>query len=288
MRIVLLDATLFGALVVIGALGAERLSHYVEVELGLSGVLTRALLALGAVIVCVPVLLGVLRGARALGAALANIALPAIQVGRPDAAAAPRRALILGIQLGVLLCVVLVLLAVTSPFLPRIATPIMLVSSLIVLGWFVWRAADDLQGHVRASAEVFAEALQLDAKSHSDANVQRARDLLPGMGVVESVHLDAGSRFAGSTLAEVDLRGLTGASVVAIARGETRIPMPKGADKILAGDVLALFGPSAGVAAAVALLREPAATGAAPPQTAPQAGAQSGGPPPGPVGPRAT
>ncbi len=258
-RIVLLDATLFGALVVVGALGADRVARFGEAELGLSGGLARALLALVAVLVCVPVLLGVLRGARALGDALATIAMPAIQVGRPDSAAAPRRALILGIQLAVLLCVVLVLLAVTSPFLPRIATPIVLISSLVVLGWFVWRAADDLQGHVRASAEVFAEALQLDAKAHSDTNVQRARDLLPGLGVVESVHIEPGTQFAGSTLADADLRGVTGASVVAIARGEKRIPMPNGADQILPGDVLALFGPSEGVARAVAILRQPIA-----------------------------
>jgi CPA2 family monovalent cation:H+ antiporter-2 len=255
MRIVLLDATLFGALVVTGALGADHVARFVEHDLGVPGLPARGLLALVAVLVCVPVLLGVLRGARALGTVLANIALPAHEVGRPDASAAPRRALILGIQLGVLLCVVLVLLAITSPFLPRIATPIVLVSSLVVLGWFVWRAADDLQGHVRASAEVFAEALQLDAKGHSDANVQRARDLLPGLGVVESVHVGARSRFAGVTLADADLRGLTGASVVAIARGEKRIPMPHGSDQILAGDVLALFGPSDGVAKAVGLLR---------------------------------
>lgn len=253
-RIVLLDATLFGALVVVGALGADRVARFGEAELGLSGGLARALLALVAVLVCVPVLLGVLRGARALGAALANIAMPAIQTGRPDSAAAPRRALILGIQLAVLLCVVLVLLAVTSPFLPRIATPIVLLSSLVVLGWFVWRAADDLQGHVRASAEVFAEALQLDAKAHTQANVHRARDLLPGLGVVESVEIAPGTRFAGRTLADADLRGVTGASVVAIARGEKRIPMPNGADEIRPGDVLALFGPSEGVAQAVAML----------------------------------
>lgn len=257
MRVVLLDAALFGALVVTGALGADRIARFAENSLGVGGMQARALVGLAAVLVCVPFLLGVLRGARALGLALATMAYPAGAAGRADPAAAPRRALILGIQFGVVLCVVLVLLAVTSPFLPRIATPIVLLSSLVVLGWFVWRAADDLQGHVRASAEVFAEALQLDAKGDSDANVQRARALLPGLGVVESVHIERSSRFAGRTLAEADLRGLTGASVVAIARGEERIPMPDGADQILPGDVLALFGPSEGVARAAAILREP-------------------------------
>lgn len=260
MRVVLLDAALFGALVVTGALGADRIASFAEQRLGVGGVQARALVGLAAVLVCVPVLLGVLRGARALGVALATIAYPTVAAGRMDPAASPRRALILGIQFGVLMCVVLVLLAITSPFLPRIATPIVLLSALVVLGWFVWRAADDLQGHVRASAEVFAEALQLDAKSASTVNVQRARDLLPGLGVVESVHIEPNSRFAGLTLADADLRGLTGASVVAIARGEERIPMPDGADKFLPGDVLALFGPSDGVARAAAILRESAPT----------------------------
>ena len=256
MRVVLLDGALFGVLVVAGALSADRIARFAEEYLGIGGMQARALVALAAVLVCVPVLLGVLRGARTLGVALATMAYPTVVAPRMDPAAAPRRALILGIQFGVVLCVVLVLLAITSPFLPRIATPIVLLSSLVVLGWFVWRAADDLQGHVRASAEIFAEALQLDAKGASNANVQRARDLLPGLGVVESVTIEAGSRFAGTTLAEADLRGLTGASVVAIARGEKRIPMPDGSDQILPGDVLALFGPSDGVARATSILRE--------------------------------
>lgn len=258
MRVVLMDAGLFGGLVVAGALGADWLARFAERHTGIAGTPARAMVGVAAVLVCAPFLLGVLRGARALGVALSNIALPAVVPGRPDPAASPRRALVLGIQFGVVMCVVLVLLAVTSPFLPRIATPIVLLSSLVVLGWFVWRAADDLQGHVRASAEIFAEALQRDAHARSDANVQRASALLPGLGVVESVHVEAGTRYAGRTLADADLRGRTGASVVAIARGDHRIPMPKGSDSIQVGDVLALLGPGDGVARAAALLREPA------------------------------
>ncbi|MBL8861937.1 MAG: cation:proton antiporter [Planctomycetes bacterium] len=255
-RVVLLDTTLFALLVVTGALGADRLARFAESQLGVTLGVARALAGIAVVLVCSPALLGVLRGARALGAALAASALPASVPGRPDPAAAPRRALILGVQIAVFLCVVSVLLAVTGPFLPRIATPIVLLSTLLVVGWFVWRAADDLQGHVRASAEVFAEALQLDARGASDANMRRATGLLPGLGVVESVRVEEASRLAGLTLADIDLRGRTGASVVAIARGATRIPMPAGSDRVESGDVLALFGPSEGVAQARALLEE--------------------------------
>jgi CPA2 family monovalent cation:H+ antiporter-2 len=271
-RVVLLDAALFGALLVTGALAADRIASAAETHLSVSGTAARALTGVLVVLVCTPALLGVLRGARALGVALAASAMPQASAGRSDAAAAPRRALVLGVQIAVVLCVVTVLLAVTGPFLPRIATPIVLLSTLVVLGWFLWRAADDLQGHVRASAEVFAEALQLDARGASDAHLKRASGLLPGLGVVESVRVESSSALAGQTLADADLRGRTGASVVAIARGETRIAMPAGADEIRPGDVLALFGPSEGVAQARALIEaergEPAGDPAAEPRAA--------------------
>lgn len=263
-RIVLLDAALFGALLVTGALGAETVAGFAEQRFGMSAISARVLVGLAVVAVCTPALLGVLRGARSLGLGLAAIALPPVTPGRPDPAAAPRRALILGVQIGVLLCVVLVLLAVTSPFLPRIATPIALVCVLVVLGWLIWRAADNLQGHVRASAEIFAEAIQLDAKNTSDVNLRRATGLLPGLGVVESVRVPIHARLAGHTLAEADLRGLTGASVVAIARAGKRITMPDGADRLHGDDVVAVFGSSEGVAEARRLLTESASPGTTP------------------------
>jgi CPA2 family monovalent cation:H+ antiporter-2 len=62
------------------------------------------------------------------------------------------------------------------------------------------------------------------------------------------------SPFAGSTLSETALRGRTGATVVAISRGEDVVLVPDGHEVLEAGDVLALAGTTEAVEAARLLL----------------------------------
>ena len=89
---------------------------------------------------------------------LAEAALPAAGEGKVDLAAAPRRALVVTLQLAVVLLVGLPLLALTQPFLPGRRRPL-LALLLVVLGIAFWRSAANLQGHVRAGAQVIVEAL---------------------------------------------------------------------------------------------------------------------------------
>jgi len=60
----------------------------------------------------------------------------------------------------------------------------------------------------------------------------------------------------GKTLAELNLRGLTGASVLAIARGEDGVIVPVASEILRAGDLLALAGTRDAVAAAADVLNE--------------------------------
>jgi CPA2 family monovalent cation:H+ antiporter-2 len=61
----------------------------------------------------------------------------------------------------------------------------------------------------------------------------------------------------GRTLAELNLRGLTGATVLCILRrsvsGEEQL-VPTGKDRLQAGDIVALAGPNEAVASAKSLL----------------------------------
>jgi len=56
------------------------------------------------------------------------------------------------------------------------------------------------------------------------------------------VRVDPGSPAIGRTLAELNLRGATGATVLAILRGGDRILVPTGHEQLHEGDVLALAG----------------------------------------------
>jgi CPA2 family monovalent cation:H+ antiporter-2 len=79
------------------------------------------------------------------------------------------------------------------------------------------------------------------------------------------VRIGEGSPFAGRRLAEIGLRGRTGATVIAISRGSEVVLVPDGHEILRAGDVLALAGTSAAIEAA----REALAHGEASPAWSP-------------------
>jgi CPA2 family monovalent cation:H+ antiporter-2 len=70
------------------------------------------------------------------------------------------------------------------------------------------------------------------------------------------VEIESGSVAAGRTLADLDLRGLTGATALAISRGEAGVAAPTGREILRAGDVLALAGSSDAIERARARLRD--------------------------------
>ena len=68
------------------------------------------------------------------------------------------------------------------------------------------------------------------------------------------MRLEPGSGAVGRTLAQLDLRGATGATVLAIARSEAGVVAPGAGEALRAGDVLALAGTHEAVEAARRLL----------------------------------
>ncbi len=70
----------------------------------------------------------------------------------------------------------------------------------------------------------------------------KTRDLVAG-GMIERAQVMAGSEAAGKTLAELQIRSRTGATVLSVVRGETPMPTPGAATRFEAGDLVVLFGP---------------------------------------------
>ncbi|MCO8266850.1 cation:proton antiporter regulatory subunit [Haloferax prahovense] len=69
--------------------------------------------------------------------------------------------------------------------------------------------------------------------------------LLGGDTLIEWVEVGADSEIAGKTLGESDLRQATGASVIAIERGDEVVTSPGGDAMVEAGDTLVVIGPKA-------------------------------------------
>ena len=163
LRAALIDMAIIIGLVIGIALGREPAAQLAEAHLGLSAEMARwGVLGLGALL-ALPFVVGLVRNARRLGLAIAQAALPPAAAGRPDLAAAPRRALLVLLQLAATLLVLLPVGAVTQPFLPGVPAAAVLVVAVAVLGLALWRSASNLQGHVRAGAQVIVEVLARQA-----------------------------------------------------------------------------------------------------------------------------
>jgi CPA2 family monovalent cation:H+ antiporter-2 len=257
-RLLLVDAAVLAAIVVTTALGSRALRTYLVGAGALTEVGARALVITVAAAVAAPFCIGIARVGRKLAATIAALALPATaDEGAVDLAAAPRRALVVTMQLGLLLLVGVPLVAITQPFLPGFHGAELLLAIVLVLALASWRMATDLQGHVRAGAQVVAEAIarQGHLATSGPVDMPPALDaILEGLGQPEVIAITKDSPADGKTLRQLDLRGATGATVLAISRGEAAIVVPSAGESLHAGDLVAVAGTRDAVAAARTLL----------------------------------
>ena len=261
-RLILIDAAVL-SLVLIGA-GAER-GRFTTMFSNWTGASPRTSLIVvlvGALVVAIPLLFGMVRSARMLGFILAVRALPMAGRRKADFAAAPRRALVTMLQLGTLLIVGVPIVAITQPFVPRFPGFTLLAIMAVIMGVAFWKSALNLQEHAQAGAEVIVAALTPQLSSEDDEEnlfktMEHVAIMLPGLGEPVPVKIDAMSPAVDRTLAELNIRGKTGATILAITRrGETgaKVLVPSGKEVLRAGDVLALAGSQDSVSAAVELL----------------------------------
>jgi CPA2 family monovalent cation:H+ antiporter-2 len=256
-RLLLLDTVLLGALVIGTALRTDAVVDYFALTLKLGAGTGWAVAALIAAALAVPLVIGVGRLAGRLGRQLALTALPKARSG-VDFDAAPRRSLEVTLQVVVMMVVTVVILAVSQPFLPTYAGPLLFLGLLAAFGVALWRSAANLDSHVRAGSEMVVEALKSYAVSEPTGEMRaitKVQDLMAGLGGTVAVQLQRSSRGVGKSLAALDLRGRTGATVLAISRDGTSIVSPSATERLQAGDVLALTGSADAIEAARSLLK---------------------------------
>ncbi|HWP66159.1 MAG TPA: cation:proton antiporter [Candidatus Limnocylindria bacterium] len=252
--LIVLDVALLGALVIGTSWALGPMSAFVERTVSVDPAVARVVIVMAAMLLALPLLAGVVRVARRLGYTIAETALPAVAQGSLDLAAAPRRALVVTLQITIVLLTGLPLLAITQPVLGGVYGAVAFGLLLVALGVAFWRGATNLQGHVRAGAQAIVEMLMAQARrggtpvavpAETEVDVDplaEVRRLLPGLGDPTPVRLDPRSPAVGKSLGELNLRGVTGAVVLAIMRGEHGLLGPPATEVLQAGDVLALAG----------------------------------------------
>ncbi len=255
--LLLVDAAVLSGVVVAVSFYYTSLIEATVAGIGVTPMVARWALILLTGLVAAPLVLGIGRLGRRLGDRVAQRAFPPVTKGL-DLNRTPRQVLTLVLQLVIVLLTGMIVVAVTHPFLPNFTGPLILVVFLAGYAVAIWRRASDLDGHVKAGAEVVVAGLARQA--HAGALPERlempgpVKELLPGIGAPMVVTLGSHSHAVGRTLAELELRGRTGALVLAIARAEESIPVPGPNERLQAGDRLAVAGSHESIEAAERLL----------------------------------
>jgi CPA2 family monovalent cation:H+ antiporter-2 len=222
-------------------------------DFGLSIPAARAIVLGAAAVLAAWPLVTLVRSTHLLGIAIAVQALPMPEGRKVDLARAPRRALEVTLQFGLLVAVVAFVMTVTQPFAPRIPGVAVIFAAGLVLLLAIWRSAKNLQGHAVAAGEVIAAALARRAGQNvpahdADDAMHRIHAMLPGLGEPVAMTVASGSLADGRTLGELNMRGLTGATVLALLRGDEQFVSPRGNQRLQEGDIIAVAGTHEAVA----------------------------------------
>jgi CPA2 family monovalent cation:H+ antiporter-2 len=209
---------------------------------------------LAALLLSLPLIVASVRKLRAMAMVLAEMSVPQSAAGAQTIAI--RAAIsntIMGI--GCTAIFVLVLLAGT-PILPRGRVALVLITFVGIVAAIAWRWLVKVYAKAQISLEETLSAPQVshdEVETHVPAN----QPLLPPAlkeAELETVELAAQSPATGKLIRELQLRSLSGASAVAIERGQTNLVNPGPDEELTAGDRVLLLGSRTQLEAARKLL----------------------------------
>jgi len=182
---------------------------------------------------------------------------PDVALAHMDLGRAPRRALTLMLELVIAAVVSVPVIATVQPFT---GTAALVVGAVIVfIGAIAYRSIVDFTQHVRAGSELILELIQTQPSGkHAEPIGPQLESVLPGFGGLVSVTVEPNTAAVGRSLAQLDLRARTGATVLAIGRGGSAgFATPTPNEPLAAGDVLALTGSDDALTAAKQALAMP-------------------------------
>jgi monovalent cation:H+ antiporter-2, CPA2 family len=256
--VLLLDA----AVLITIAISASTVGPRLLARAGVEGAAVPLVLIGAVLVLSLPFAVSMIRRVALLSRRLATEVIP---VGDPvDLGRAPRRALIVTFELGMALAIAVPIVAAIQPFVPGSLVLVLVVALLLLIA--MRRSIKDFEGHVRAGSELILELLsQQQPATHTPGQPQmslaQVETILPGFGGMSSIEIPAGSPAVGRTLAQLDLRAQTGATVLAIAHSDhTGLATPSPTEPLRAGDVLALAGSADAIAKARVLLTATSST----------------------------
>lgn len=234
LRAIVLDVVGIVIVVLAYRAWASEVGHALAELLGMPVSRERLLAALAALVLIVPLLVSLTLSARNLSI------LAARRVLGDDASDSARSLLRAALALLTLLCIGVPAGAVMrTVFGITYIWPVLGVV-FVAAGTVAWRQAGRLSDDIRSGGEVLVRAIA--KQSGPDQPAPEQPSMLPGLNSLKELTLTAGAAALGKTLADLRLRTLTGAAVLAIRRGNQGVAVPRGTEPLLEGDVLLLAG----------------------------------------------
>lgn len=199
----------------------------------------------------VPLIFGMLRNAREIARRSARF-VASDQVSTADTSNSTIRVLESVASLLLVAGIGLPALAVLRPMVRGAWGEPLVILGFAVALFAVWRNLGAMEGEFRTGVEVLARQLAQQVGTE-EQRIQNAA-LPPGLDGVLALPLPDSTFAVGQTLAALDLRVRTGATVVAIHKPNAQVALPTGHERLEAGDILALSGSSGAVDRARCLL----------------------------------
>ncbi|MBX3157544.1 MAG: cation:proton antiporter [Deltaproteobacteria bacterium] len=247
--VLVLDAAVLVAIIIAGA----TVGHDALVEAGLDERFAGPIRLAATILLALPFTISMFRRVAVLAKKLAVEVIPggSVKKGDVDLGRAARRALVVTFELAIALGIIVPIVAVVQPFVPGTTVALLVVALILII--VMRRSIADFEGHVRASSELILELLAQPQAADAHISSQVAT-ILPGFDGTATVAIPPGGAAIGRSLKELDLRARTGATVLAILRGDERMGTPSPSEPLREGDLLALAGSHDAITAATALL----------------------------------
>lgn len=235
----------------------SRTSHWLAGYLDLEYGFVKPLLGAGVMVLSLPLLAGLYLNTVALSKLVSSTLVP-------PGAEVTSGVRIAGRTVQIIVCFAVVLgvgvpaVAVLRPLAGGVYMSLGLVAIVAVIGIWLWRSAGAMESEFRSGAEHIAQVLARQSGEDSLAEPKGTladTSLLPGLDLVLRCAVAEGDYAVGKTLAELNLRALTNATVVAIQHhGHANVLLPTGRERLAPGDVLAITGAKEAIEQATALL----------------------------------
>lgn len=257
-----LSAVAIDAVVLVGLAGFAlttelRIRGWLVEQFGWSYGLATAAVVAAVTVFAIPFMIGLFRSARVLAASVAAIALPGVDLQTRSGRAAQQLIAWL-VYLAVLLGMGIPGLAVLRPLLGAGLAEAVLVLAVIGASSVLWRRLGDAEGELRSGAIDVARVLAQHAEETVDGTPPAENRAFDGLADVVEMRIELDSAAVNATLAQLDVRARTGATVVAIHKAGANVVFPSALERLDAGDVVAVMGSAEAIELARALISAPA------------------------------